>query len=691
MERDKLISLVTKAQQGDPDSLNELFNAFYNDVYYFALKTVKDDQLACDITQESFCEILNTLGNLQEPAAFVTWMKQITYHQCTRYFKKKQDVIVDEDEDGNTIFDTLQEEKAEFIPDEALDQAEFKQTIMAMIDELSEEQRAAVMMFYYDELPIKAIAQIQGVSENTVKSRLNYAKKGIKKSVENYEKKNGVKLRCAGVLPLLLWLFKDYFAQAAPVSATVVAEGVAASTGTAVTISATATTTATVTTATTATAAVGIGAKIAALPIATKVLAGIVATTIVVGGAATAIVVPDWGKDFAPIPTVSTESTESISLTEDTTENTAEVTAPTETMAATETMVATETTHSTEVTQPTEATQPAEATKPTEDPVPEHTPYLVPAGGKYTCANGKVYNAGENVTIAPQTGDKFETVDYTYLYNYEMNTNWETNTIEWTEFLMDGWGMVVNDKTKISYAAPEQSINGYPVTSLSHAFMGCANMPSAPQLPASTRHCNYAFAECTALEIPPVIPEGVMEMNSAFIKCIRLTKTPYLPDSVENISNAFTECTALKTVTNFPAKLKYMSSAFNMCENLVDVPQLPNTVEELSWAFQACFSLTKAPAIPATVRNMHATFMSCSSLTGTVEIHAQLREDTMPCNNTCGLCASGQVEGCVHCVDCCSYSDCFGGLTELPITLIGTCPKLQQIAATALNGNVVVG
>lgn len=283
MERDKLISLVTKAQQGDQDALNDLFNAFYNDVYYFALKTVKDDQIACDVTQETFVEIINTLDKLQEPAAFVKWMKQITYHQCTRYFKKKKDVIVDEDEDGNTIFDTLQEDKAEFIPEEALDKDDFKKTIMSMIDDLSEEQRAALMMFYYDELSIKQIAEIQGTNENTVKSRLNYAKKGIKKSVEDYEKKNGVKLHCVGVLPLLLWLFKDYFAQSVPASATVVAEGVATATGTAITVTATATTTATVTTATT-TAAVGVGAKIASLPIATKVIAGIVAATIAIGG-----------------------------------------------------------------------------------------------------------------------------------------------------------------------------------------------------------------------------------------------------------------------------------------------------------------------------------------------------------------------------------------------------------------------
>ena len=92
MEKEKLVSLVTAAQNGDNDAMNELFNAFYNDFYYFALKTVKDDELAPDITQEAFVEIINTLGNLKEPAAFVTWAKQITYHQCTRYFKKKKGV-----------------------------------------------------------------------------------------------------------------------------------------------------------------------------------------------------------------------------------------------------------------------------------------------------------------------------------------------------------------------------------------------------------------------------------------------------------------------------------------------------------------------------------------------------------------------------------------------------------------------
>ena len=129
MEREKLISLVQKAQQGDSAALDALFTEFYNDVYYFAVKTVKDPDVACDITQETFMEIIRTIGNLHEPAAFAAWMKQVTYHQCTRYFKQHKDVQVEEDEDGNSLFDTLADEGP--MPAEVLEQEDFRKTILS--------------------------------------------------------------------------------------------------------------------------------------------------------------------------------------------------------------------------------------------------------------------------------------------------------------------------------------------------------------------------------------------------------------------------------------------------------------------------------------------------------------------------------------------------------------------------------
>ena len=280
MERSKLVSLVTAAQKGDGAAMEELFSAFYNDVYYFALKTVKDSDLACDITQETFLQIVSTIGDLKEPAAFVTWMKQVAYSRCTRWFSKKKEVLLEEDEEGNTLFDTLADESEGSIPSEVYEQAEFRETIMGIIGELSGEQRSAVLMYYFDELPVGQIAQIQGVSEGTVKSRLNYARKAIRRSVEEYEKKHGIRLHSFALLPLLLLFFGKEIMPTAKAAEIQAAVGAAASSSGSASASA-----ASGTAAASGSAAVagGIGGKLAALPLAIKIIAITLAVSLVAG------------------------------------------------------------------------------------------------------------------------------------------------------------------------------------------------------------------------------------------------------------------------------------------------------------------------------------------------------------------------------------------------------------------------
>ncbi|MBR5280210.1 MAG: RNA polymerase sigma factor, partial [Clostridia bacterium] len=208
IQRDKLTELVAGVQRGSEQAVTEMYQACHQELYYYIYKTVNHTELAEDLTQETFMEILQSIHTLQEPAAFVTWSRQIAYRRCTAYFKKRHDFLLDEQEDGSTVLDTLEEERTEFIPGEALDQEELKQMIQDMIQALPEEQRTAIMMRYFDELSVGEIAAVQGVSEGTVKSRLNYGRKAIGQAVQDYEKKNGVKLHCVGVVPLLLWLLR---------------------------------------------------------------------------------------------------------------------------------------------------------------------------------------------------------------------------------------------------------------------------------------------------------------------------------------------------------------------------------------------------------------------------------------------------------------------------------------------------
>ena len=292
MEREKLIALVTAVQNGKDGAAGELYDAFHDDIYYHILKTVdKDPELAADLTQDTFIEILETIHKLEEPLAFVTWSKQIAYHKCTAYFRKRREILLDEQEDGYSAFDTLEEDRAEFIPDEALDKEDFRDTIRAMISELPEEQRSALLLRYFNEVSVKEIAQIQGVTEGTVKSRLNYARKAIREAVESYEKKYDIRLHCAGVVPMLLWFFRAYRR----------AQGVAVTVGSATAVFAVGETAAAATGAAAAagTAAVGGtaaktgilgGIKAFAQTLAGKVVAGVTAAAVVVGGTAAVVV-----------------------------------------------------------------------------------------------------------------------------------------------------------------------------------------------------------------------------------------------------------------------------------------------------------------------------------------------------------------------------------------------------------------
>ncbi len=270
MKKEQLTELIVKVQNGDSEAANELFSEIYNDVYFFAFKTVKDSHLAEDITQEAMIAIFKNINDLKDPVAFPAWSRQVTYSRCTRYFRKTHDVLLEENEDGSSAFDILEEDNSEFIPHEALDQKDLQKTISSFIDTLSPEQRSAVMLYYFDELSVAKIAEIQGVTEGCVKSRLNYARKSIRSEVEAYEKKTGIRLHALPFLPFIKWIYTPEKAtlsvsSAAMESASVAAlsSGAASSAGGALT-------------------AAGVAAKATGIPLVAKIGAGVIAAAIAV-------------------------------------------------------------------------------------------------------------------------------------------------------------------------------------------------------------------------------------------------------------------------------------------------------------------------------------------------------------------------------------------------------------------------
>ncbi len=277
MKKEQLTELILKVQKGDSDAANAFFSVIYNDVYYFALKTVKDSHLAEDITQEALIAIFNNIHSLNDPVAFPAWSRQVTYSQCTRYFRKTKETLLDENEDGSNAFDILEEDKTEFIPHEALDQKDLQKIILSFIDTLSPDHRTTVMLYYFDELSISKIAEIQDITESAVKSRLYFARQAIKAKVEEYEKKTGIRLHAIPFLPFIKWIF---FTEKSSVSASPAAIKAASSAA----LSTTAASSAAAVSSTSVGTAIGtVVAKITGASLVTKIIAGVVALTFVIG------------------------------------------------------------------------------------------------------------------------------------------------------------------------------------------------------------------------------------------------------------------------------------------------------------------------------------------------------------------------------------------------------------------------
>ncbi len=217
---DELAALVAAARIGTQDAISALYEKTYSKVYYTVKSMIKDEDAVFDIVQDTYIKAFAHLDSFQGDARFLPWVRQIAANTARDWLKKKRPMLFAElgsnDEQETPVEELFPDERSENLPDQVIDQKETKRLIREIIEELPEDQRAAIGMFYYEEMSVKAIAAAMGVSESAVKSRLMYGRSKIEKKVRELEKQ-GTKLYSLSPLPFLLLLFRNQNAYATEV------------------------------------------------------------------------------------------------------------------------------------------------------------------------------------------------------------------------------------------------------------------------------------------------------------------------------------------------------------------------------------------------------------------------------------------------------------------------------------------
>ncbi|MBR0120782.1 MAG: RNA polymerase sigma factor [Clostridia bacterium] len=290
IEQYNLIQEVIKLKQGDGKAFEKIYNLTNRSAYFTALKIVSNEADALDVLQESYMLMLDKIGDLENPEAFSKWFNMIVANKAKELLRKNNkylfidDVYTLSDEDSAAFTQSIADESEEFKPGTLIEQLELKSQVMALIDGLSDDKRTAILLYYYNDLSIKEISKALKVNENTVKSRLFYAKKDLANGIREIEKKNG-KLLGAAPSSVVAWALKT---AATTASTAFVSSGAAAETLAAVTTGAAmAGSLAVAGTASTSTAAAVVTTG-AATGVLQKITAGIAAVT-VIGSAATVL------------------------------------------------------------------------------------------------------------------------------------------------------------------------------------------------------------------------------------------------------------------------------------------------------------------------------------------------------------------------------------------------------------------
>ncbi len=177
LNKQELTNLVMEAQRGNEESVRKLMEYCYPVVYLYVSRKIEKeddaDNIAQDIVQDTFVEILNRFDKISAEN-FTNYLLAIARRNIEKYFKiRKMEILVEPDENGETIFDQIVDELTEEY------EMDLEGKLFDIINSLPQEQKEAVLLYYLKEKTVSEIADIQNTTENIVKSRISFARKTI--------------------------------------------------------------------------------------------------------------------------------------------------------------------------------------------------------------------------------------------------------------------------------------------------------------------------------------------------------------------------------------------------------------------------------------------------------------------------------------------------------------------------------
>ena len=169
---------VQQARAGNPAAWDVLFRRYQLPLYVYVFELVRNEQASLDLVQETFIAAMRHIGGLRDDTKFGSWLFGIVHQKCIQHWRKQN-----RDE---ALFEEINGRDFEFEdgPDALLIRREQEAGFMKLLNQLPPPQRSVLLLHYIEDFSLDEIAGITGVQLGTVKSRMHYAKKALRKLLE---------------------------------------------------------------------------------------------------------------------------------------------------------------------------------------------------------------------------------------------------------------------------------------------------------------------------------------------------------------------------------------------------------------------------------------------------------------------------------------------------------------------------
>lgn len=178
MQSDSDQDLILRVAKGDRLAFRTLYARHNVRVFRFILRFVKDEGQAEDLIGEVFLDVWRQADRFEGRSSVSTWILGMARFKALSSLRKTTEAELDEEQAAAIADDADTPETVS----QKLDKAK---AIRRCIDQLSPEHREIVDLVYYQEKSISEVAEIVGIPENTVKTRMFYARKRLQELMQS--------------------------------------------------------------------------------------------------------------------------------------------------------------------------------------------------------------------------------------------------------------------------------------------------------------------------------------------------------------------------------------------------------------------------------------------------------------------------------------------------------------------------